>query len=269
MGVLNVTPDSFSDGGRYIDVHSAAARALQMIGEGADIIDIGGESTRPGSERVSGDEEKKRILPVIEKILTQKPDAVLSVDTCKADVASEALDNGALIINDVSALGFDERMADTVHTYGASVVLMHMKGEPKTMQDNPRYDDVTREVRNYLHDRITFAGKHGIKQILIDPGIGFGKRLEDNLELLRSLRELTRLDCPVVIGASRKSFIGKILNKPVDQRLEGSLAAAVIGIFNGASIVRVHDVNATKEAAAITHAVMLGSGYTQEKVWIS
>lgn len=261
MGILNVTPDSFSDGGKYIDRNSAVKHALRMLDDGADIIDIGGESTRPGSDQIPVDEELSRVQPVIEELVKQRPEAVLSIDTCKADVAREALKNGAVIVNDISALRYDEKMTDVVREYEAVVVLMHMKGMPKTMQNNPQYDDVIGEIKTFLQERIDYARRMGIEKIIIDPGIGFGKRLEDNLEILKSLRQFTELGCPVLIGASRKSFIGKISGIPAGQRCEESLAAAVISIVNGAAIVRVHDVAATARAVRITHAVMCGAGY--------
>ncbi len=264
MGILNTTPDSFSDGGRYVDPDGAVEYALAMIDEGADIVDIGGESTRPGSDRITENEEIDRVIPVIQGILKYNKNAVISIDTYKSEVAKEALTRGALIVNDVSALCFDENMASVVAKYNASVILMHMKGEPKTMQNNPSYKDVVNEIKSFLKKRIEFAQEHRISQIIIDPGIGFGKRVQDNLELLRSLRTFTELGCPVLIGPSRKSFIGKILNLPVDQRLEGSIAAAVIGIMNGASIVRVHDVAATKRAVQLSHAVLFGTDTIEE-----
>ncbi len=243
---------------------AAVEHALVMIKEGADIIDIGGESTRPGSDRISADEEIDRVIPVIQGILKHNAKAVISIDTYKSEVAKDALEQGALIVNDVSALQFDENMASVVGNYSASAILMHMKGEPKTMQDNPSYYDVVIEVKKFFSDQIEFAKKNAITQVIIDPGIGFGKRVRDNLELLRSLRAFTDLGCPVLIGPSRKSFIGKILNVPVDQRMEASIAAAVIGIMNGASVIRVHDVAATKRAVQLTHAVSLGADYIEE-----
>lgn len=264
MGILNVTPDSFSDGGRFSDPDAAAERALEMIDQGADIIDIGGESTRPGSSRIPAGEEIDRVIPVIEEILKHNTNAVISIDTYKSEVAEVALEHGALIVNDVSALRFDENMAAVAGKHNASMILMHMKGEPKTMQDNPYYENVVNEVKNFFTDRTAFAKTHAITQIILDPGIGFGKRVQDNLELLRSLHRFTELGYPVLIGPSRKSFIGKILNLPVDQRLEGSLAAAVIGIVNGASIVRVHDVAATKRAVRLTHAISLGTDFLED-----
>jgi len=255
MGILNVTPDSFSDGGRYNSTDAAVERGLEMVEEGADIIDIGGESTRPGSERVSEETELKRVLPVIEKLLYYKPDIVISVDTYKSQVAAETLKRGALIINDISALRYDEHMPSTIKDYNASVILMHMKGDPKTMQNEPYYDDVIGEITAFLKERGSFARENGITQVIIDPGIGFGKRLEDNLDILNSLSSFKKLGFPILLGASRKSFIGKISGGDKDERLEGSIVAAALGIINGASIVRAHDVAETKKAVSLADAL--------------
>jgi dihydropteroate synthase len=262
MGIVNVTPDSFSDGGQFTGSREAIDHALRLYDEGADILDIGGESTRPGSIPVSVQTERQRVIPVIKGIRKHR-NAVISVDTYKSETAESALEAGACIINDISALRADRRMAEIIARYRASVVLMHMKGEPETMQEDPHYDDVVDEVYTFLKDRITFAKQAGISQIIIDPGIGFGKRLIDNLELQRSIRHFTSLGKPVLIGVSRKSFIGAILDLPVDQRLEGSLAAAVVGVLHGVSIVRVHDVGATRRAIRVTEAIKRGTGYTQ------
>jgi dihydropteroate synthase len=268
MGILNVTPDSFSDGALYTHSASAIRHALQMISDGADIIDIGGESTRPGSDRVTADEELNRVIPVIEGILEQNPAAILSIDTYKAEVARKALQSGVRIVNDITALCFDREMPLVVKSYDATIILMHMKGEPRTMQDNPYYDNVIQTIKVFLHERILSAREHGIEQIIVDPGIGFGKRIQDNLEILKSLRTFNEIGYPVLIGPSRKSFIGKILQTDVDERLEGSLAAAVVGVLNGASILRVHDVAATKRALLVAHAVSLGAAYSEEN-WLS
>jgi dihydropteroate synthase len=261
MGVLNVTPDSFSDGGKYVDPEAAVARAFEMIDEGADIIDVGGESTRPkstaygeGAEPVDAEEEVRRVLPVIQR-LARASDIPISIDTYKAEVARRALDAGATIVNDISGLRFDAQMADVVGRAGASVVIMHIKGTPKTMQLNPEYDDLFGEITAYLAAGIEKAKRAGVRQILIDPGIGFGKRLEHNLQLLSGLERFQVLGCPIVVGASRKSFIGALLDLPVNERLEGSLAAAVAAVLHGANIVRVHDVRATKRAVAIADAL--------------
>lgn len=265
MGILNVTPDSFYDGGSFPEVNMAIERTLQMIEQGADIIDIGGESTRPGSDRISVDEELHRVIPVIEGIIKHNPRAVISIDTYKSQVADEAAERGAAIINDISGLRFDEAMADVARKHDISVIVMHMKGEPKTMQESPVYGDVVAEVKTFLQERVNFARENGIAQIIIDPGIGFGKRIQDNLEILRSLKEFTEIHCPVLIGLSRKSFIGNILNTSVEDRLEGSLAAAAIAIINGAGIIRTHDILATKHAVQLAFAISFGSDYTENK----
>lgn len=251
MGILNVTPDSFSDGGKYFTVDSAVAHAMKMIEEGADIIDVGGESTRPGSEPVPLEEELRRVIPVIKEIV-KRTDVPVSIDTYKSEVARQALDNGAVIVNDISGLRFDEKMAEIIARYNASVVIMHIKGTPKTMQQNPHYDDVISEIYSYLSDGIAKAQSAGIEQIIIDPGIGFGKRLNDNLEIIRRLREFKSLGYPILIGVSRKSFIGNVLNLPVEERVEGTAGAVAISVWNGANIVRVHDV---KEMARVVRVV--------------
>lgn len=259
MGILNVTPDSFSDGGAYPDKEKAIERGLEMIGKGADVIDVGGESTRPGSRPVSEDEEMGRILPVI-RGLRKSATVLLSVDTMKATVAEAALEAGADIINDVSAFRFDPRMAGVVSRQGAAVVLMHMKGTPETMQSDPRYADLFDEIGWFLKDRIEEARSAGIGRgrIIVDPGIGFGKSPEDNLALIDNLGFLEELGCPVLVGASRKSFIGKALGLPVTERLEGSIAAGVLSIARGAHILRVHDVRAMRRAADMADAILFG-----------
>lgn len=253
MGILNVTPDSFSDGGRYLDTGKAVEQALQMQHDGADIIDIGGESTRPGSEPVSGNEELARVIPIIEK-LNPTLNIPISIDTCKADVARQALAAGAKIVNDISGLRFDPLMASTIAEYKAGAVIMHIKGSPRDMQKNPYYYDVMKEISEYLSTSIEIALQAGNKktQLVIDPGIGFGKRLEDNLEIIRNLSKLKKFDCPILIGPSRKSFIGAILDLPVAERLEGTIAASTACIINGANILRVHDVKEIKRAAILT-----------------
>ncbi len=243
MGVLNVTPDSFSDGGQYYEPEQAVQRALELDEQGADIIDIGGESTRPGAEPVPLEEELRRVIPVLEKI-SGRVRALLSIDTYKSQVAVEALRAGAHIVNDISGLGFDPAMPGLVARWGAGVVIMHIKGTPRTMQQNPHYDDVVAEISDYFRERIGVAKRSGIdeEQIAIDPGIGFGKRLEDNFEILRRLSEFRRFGRPILIGPSRKSFIGKTLNLPPQERLEGTAAAVAVGIAHGADVVRVHEV---------------------------
>ena len=253
MGVLNVTPDSFSDGGLYLDHKKAVSHARKMVEEGADIIDIGGESTRPGSDTVSADEELKRIVPVI-KELANKIKVPISVDTYKPKVASKCLELGASIVNDITALS-DKGMIHAIKKFDAPVILMHMKGKPKSMQENPSYKNVTEEIKYFLERKIILARKSGIRDVLIDPGIGFGKTLEHNLRILKDLNAFTKLKCPIVIGTSKKSFIGKLTNLPLDERLEGTIASIVIAATNGANIVRVHNVKEGKRALLIADAI--------------
>jgi len=257
MGILNVTPDSFSDGGLYASVESAVEHAERMVSEGADIIDVGGESTRPGAESVPAEDEIRRILPVIEK-LTKITKIPISIDTYKSSVARRALEAGACIINDISALRGDPDMAYVAAEAGVSVALMHMKGTPKDMQVNPHYDDPINEITSFFRERIQAAVDAGISpdQIIIDPGIGFGKTAEHNLEIIRRLREFKSLGKPILIGTSRKSFIGKVLDLPVDDRLEGTAATVAVSICNGADIVRVHDVKEMLRVARMTDAIM-------------
>jgi dihydropteroate synthase len=254
MGILNVTPDSFSDGGRYFDQTDAVLHAFQMTKDGADIIDIGGESTRPGAEAISLEEELRRVIPVILKIC-QKSHVPLSVDTYKSRVAKEALKAGADIVNDISGLRFDPKMGDVIAEAGASIIIMHIKGTPKDMQVNPHYSDVVKEVHDFLADAVESARKKGIKQIMIDPGIGFGKTVEHNLELIGRLDEFHNIGVPVLIGVSRKSFIGKILETAVEARLEGTAAAVAASIIHGADIVRVHDVREMRRVALVADAI--------------
>jgi dihydropteroate synthase len=259
MGVLNTTPDSFYDGGRYAAFETALARAEQMLAEGADILDIGGESTRPGAEPVPEDEELRRTLPVIEAIATRYPNAVLSIDTTKSRVAELALQAGACIVNDISGMTFDPRMVEVAAQAGALVVLMHIQGTPRTMQQNPHYTDVVAEVRNTLAAHARRAQQAGIprENIWIDPGIGFGKTVEHNLQLLHHLPTLKSLGYPVLIGTSRKSFIGHLLGGlPPEERLEGTLATLALAVAWGADIVRVHDVQAAVRAVRIADALV-------------
>ena len=257
IGVVNVTPDSFFNGGLYFEPARAIERALTLAAEGADIIDIGGESTRPGSSPISAKEEKKRILPVIE-ILKQKKDVLISVDTSKAEVAESALAAGADIINDISAGRFDPRMLPLVARSGAGLILMHMKGTPRTMQLAPHYDDVVDEVKMFLKSRLEAAESCAVprENTLLDPGIGFGKTLSHNLTLLNNLGSLADLGRPLLIGVSRKSFIGKILELEAQDRLEGTIAASIVGILRGASLLRVHDVRSMKRAIAVAEAIL-------------
>jgi len=257
MGVLNVTPDSFSDGGRFFDPADAIAHAEEMVENGADIIDIGGESTRPGSEFVPLEVELNRVVPVIKAVVALGASAAISIDTWKSEVAERALDLGVHVVNDISGLMFDTRLADLAARYEAGLILSHIKGTPKNMQVNPTYDDVVSEVRDVLAKAAGAAMSAGVgpQSIVVDPGIGFGKRLEHNLEILKRLGELVALGYPVLIGPSRKAFIGKLTDAPVDDRLEGTLAAVTIGVANGASIVRVHDVKEARRALALADAV--------------
>jgi dihydropteroate synthase len=259
MGILNVTPDSFSDGGKFLNPKDAIKQALNMAEQGADIIDVGGESTRPGADSIPLEEELKRVIPVIEEVM-KKTDVPISIDTYKSEVATRALDAGAEMVNDISALRFDPEMKKIISKYDVPVILMHIKGTPKNMQDDPHYDNVIQEISDYLKESIQMAEDSGIDKdkIIIDPGIGFGKRVKDNLEILRNLKKLTSLDKPILLGLSRKSFIGKALDLPLDQRLEGSLAASAVAILNGAKILRVHDVRESKRAAQMVDAILKG-----------
>ncbi len=242
MGVLNVTEDSFSDGGLYLKTEDAVKRALEMINDGADIIDVGGESSRPGSEGITAEEETGRVIPVIEKILKEKPDTIISVDTTKSSVAEKALKSGAQIVNDISGFNFDPAIVGVVKKYEAAYVLMHIKGTPKDMQKDPHYDDVVSEIYDYLFEKITILKTAGISKIFVDPGIGFGKRTEDNFELLRRLTDFKSLGYPILIGASRKSFIGNILNLDIDNRDMPTSVIESVAIKNGARIIRTHNV---------------------------
>jgi dihydropteroate synthase len=252
MGILNVTPDSFHDGGRYASVEAALERALQMEVDGADILDVGGESTRPGAEPLPPQEEMDRVLTVIEAI--RKRSAIpLSVDTTKSEVAREALAAGASMVNDISALRFDERMGETIAEKDGYVALMHMQGTPASMQQDPTYENVVEEVRDFLNDRISAATRAGIaaERILIDPGIGFGKRLRHNLALLRGIHLLVDLGPPVICGVSRKSFLGQMLDLPSEDRLEGTIAVNAVAIANGADVIRVHDAKEGRRTADV------------------
>jgi dihydropteroate synthase len=258
MGILNVTPDSFSDGGQYVGAETALSHAREMAGAGADIIDIGGESTRPGAAPLPEEEELARIIPLIKR-LSAELSVPLSVDTYKSRVAQKALEAGAKIVNDISGLRFSPDMAKIVADYGAAVVIMHIKGTPRDMQQNPVYKDVVGEVMSYLGEGIELAEKAGVdrEKIFIDPGIGFGKTLEHNLTLLNRLDEFRGLGRPIVLGTSRKKFIGAALNIPVpEQRVDGTAATVTIGIERGASVVRVHDVARMAQVARMTDAIL-------------
>jgi len=252
MGALNATPDSFYDGGRYARPEDAIEHGLRMAKEGADIIDIGGESARPGAEPISPAEELERVGPVIEGI-HRRSEVLLSVDTTKAAVAAEAIACGASMVNDISALRFDPKMAKVIGGSGVFVILMHMLGTPKTMQIAPSYTDVVAEIKAFLAERIEAAVALGIERarIIIDPGIGFGKRLEHNLTLLKGLSSFATLQAPILVGLSRKSFLGKLLELPPEERLEGTIAANAIAIVNGADIIRVHDVKEGRRTADV------------------
>jgi dihydropteroate synthase len=256
MGILNVTPDSFSDGGTHYSTDAAVERAMEMAQDGADIIDIGGESTRPGAVKVTVREELRRVMPVIERLAPELK-IPISVDTYKSEVAQKAVEAGASIVNDITALRGDRRMAKLVAQSGAAVVLMHMKGSPRTMQRRPRYTDAVGEISLFLGERARFAKSCGIQsdRIIVDPGIGFGKRLQDNIEIIANLGEFVKLGYPVLAGPSRKSFIGEILGVGPTERFEGTLAAVTACVLNGADIVRVHDVKEAVRAVRVAEVL--------------
>jgi dihydropteroate synthase len=257
MGVVNVTPDSFSDGGLWLDHEDAVAHGRELAAEGAAILDVGGESTRPGAEAVAGDEELRRVVPVLERL--RDAGAQLSIDTTKAAVARAALDAGATFVNDVSALRVDPDLAGVCAEAGCDVCLMHMLGDPRTMQRDPRYEDVTSEVKAFLEERLAFAIREGIaeERILLDPGIGFGKTVEHNLTLLRRLGEIAALGRPVVVGTSRKSFLGKLTGRPqARERVAGTIATNVLALERGGAVFRVHDVAANVEALTVAAATL-------------
>lgn len=258
MGVLNVTPDSFSDGGRYLEAATAIERGLELAAQGAAIIDVGGESTRPGAGGVELREELRRVIPVIEGLRDAGLRATISIDTSKLEVARAALDAGATFVNDVTAFRAAPEMAALVAERGAECSLMHMQGEPRTMQDEPRYDDVLGEVREFLRERLAFAMEAGIarERIAVDPGFGFGKTVAHNLELLDRLDELALLRAPIVIGTSRKSFLGALTGRGEHDRLAATIATNVIGLLRGASVFRVHDVAAVRDALAVAAATV-------------
>ena len=257
MGIVNVTPDSFSDGGEFYSSKDAIAHASKLINEGADIIDIGGESTRPGATEISSSDELKRVIPVIQGIRSNNPDILISIDTTKAIVAKEAVEVGANIINDVSGLSFDSQMPMTVASLNVPIIIMHMKGNPRNMQKNPEYKDLIDEILNYFKERIKIATKAGIdrEMIILDPGIGFGKTVEHNFQILSKLNKFNKLELPLLIGPSRKSFIGLTLNLSPEDRVDGTAATVAIGVNNGARIVRVHDVEKMKRVVIITDKI--------------
>lgn len=251
MGILNVTPDSFSDGGKYLDKNAAVEHGLKLLEEGADILDVGGESSRPGSDFINVEEELNRVIPVIQEILKKKQDAILSIDTTKSKVAYEALRCGVKIVNDISSFNVDDQMLNIVKQFDAALVLMHMKGNPKTMQQDPSYDDVVSEIYDYLNLKVELAKKAGIKNIIIDPGIGFGKRVTDNFELIKRLNEFKGIGHPILIGVSRKSFLGNALDLKIDERGNSTIVAETVSIKNGARFIRTHDVKYTIQASRI------------------
>lgn len=253
VGILNVTPDSFSDGGKFFHHDHAVVHALQMARDGADMIDIGGESTRPGSVRISPDEELRRVLPVLDA-LAGKLTIPISIDTSKSEVAEECLKRTPVIINDVYGLR-DKRMREVAARYRAPVIIMHMQGTPDTMQKNPSYGNVVEEVVGYLDTQAKLARAAGITQVIVDPGIGFGKTVKHNLLLLKHLHEFKRLGYPLMVGVSRKSFLQKILGADSDDVFEGTLAASVLAAYHGANLLRVHDVAPVRRAIAITEAI--------------
>ena len=256
MGILNLTPDSFSDGGYYTDVEAALKRARQMVKEGVDIIDVGAESTRPGAKYIEEEEELRRLLPVVER-LVKEVEVPISIDTYKSKVAEECLKLGAHIINDIKGLKDDPKMAEVVANYGVPIIIMHIKGTPKTMQDNPHYDNLIGEISKSLEESVEIAVKAGIKKenIILDPGIGFGKTFNGNLEIIDRLGKFKKLGYPILVGASRKGFIGEILGTPPLERVEGNLAVAVLSAYNGASIMRVHEVKETVQALKVVKAI--------------
>jgi dihydropteroate synthase len=256
MGIVNVTPDSFSDGGLFLDADAAIAHGRELVAEGAQILDIGGESTRPGAEPVDAAEEIRRVVPVIEALAGNSTQ--ISIDTTKATVAERALEAGATIVNDVAAFRFDPEIAAVTADAGATCVLMHMLGEPRTMQDDPRYDEVVSDVKAFLEERLEYALGQGIpeERIWLDPGIGFGKTLDHNLELIARLDEIVAIGRPVVFGASRKSFLGKLTGRQVDERLAGTIAANIIAYQRGARVFRVHDVAPTVDALQVAAATV-------------
>ena len=258
MGILNITPDSFSDGGKYLSTSRAIDRAFEMVDDGADIIDIGGESTRPGSTFISKDEELQRIVPVIQEIRNQDSEILISIDTYKSDVAEIAIDLGADIVNDISGLTFDQNMSTFLSGRDIPVIIMHIKGKPKTMQSNPLYDDLLNDINSFFKKQIIFAQSNGIVRdnIILDPGIGFGKTFNHNLTIINNLKDLCSLGHPIMVGTSRKAFIGDILDTPPRERIEGTIASIVASVINGANIVRVHDVKEIKKAIMVTEKIL-------------
>jgi dihydropteroate synthase len=256
MGVVNVTPDSFFDGGRYRDAEAAVAHAIRLVEEGADLLDVGAESTRPGADVVNEAEERRRAIPVVTAV-AKAVTVPISIDTSKAAVARAALDAGAVLVNDVTALRGDPAMVDVVARTGAGIVLMHMQGTPRTMQQAPRYDDVVEDISAFFEERIRFAMAHGIvrRQIILDPGIGFGKLLIHNLTLLAQLHRFIQFECPLLVGVSQKAFLGQLVNRPVQERQWATAAAVAMAVDRGAGILRVHDVRAMKDVVQVAAAI--------------
>jgi dihydropteroate synthase len=263
MGVINVTPDSFYDGGCYLDAAAAVAHAVRLEEEGADLLDVGAESTRPGAHVVNEAEEHRRAIPVV-TAMAKAVTVPISIDTSKATVACAALDAGAVLVNDITALRGDPAMVDVVVRARAGIVLMHMQGTPRTMQQAPHYDDVVEEVSAFFEERIRFATAHGIvrRQIILDPGIGFGKLLAHNLALLAQLRRFLQFECPLLVGVSQKGFLGQLLDRPVQERQWGTAAAVAMAVDRGAGILRVHDVRAMKDVVRVTAAINQNSQRT-------
>ena len=257
MGIVNVTPDSFSDGGQFYHPEKAIIHAIQLINDGADIIDIGGESSRPGANHVLLQEELERTIPVIQKIRQTSPDTLISIDTYKSEVAIQAIEAGANMINDISGLTMDETMPNIAADLGVPIVIMHMQGTPANMQIKPRYKDLILDITSFFSDQIKLANTAGIEMahIILDPGIGFGKTIDHNFQLIQNLNEFYKLGYPILIGPSRKSFIGTTLDLPTEDRLEGTSAVVTAGIMNGARIVRVHDVKEIKRVVTITEKI--------------
>ncbi len=260
MGIVNTTPDSFSDGGKYISANKAIDFAYDLLDKGANIIDIGGESSRPGAEPISSEEEIKRISPLLIE-LGKNTDTTISIDTYKSSTANYALDNGAHLINDISGMTHDKKMVNIVSMHKAPIVIMHMKGTPKTMQQNPTYDNIINEICDFLVKQANIAINAGVsnEKIIIDPGIGFGKTLNDNYKIIAKLKQISKLGFPVLVGPSRKSFIGETLDEPIDGRLEGSIISAALCYKNGAKILRVHDVEETKKSLLIVKKIIENS----------
>ncbi len=257
MGILNVTPDSFSDGGKYFEKEKAIERGIEMEEEGAHIIDVGGESSRPGAESISEEEERRRVIPVV-KELRKKVKCLISIDTYKSKIAEEAIENGADIINDISGFRFDPEMINVIKKKSVPVVIMHMKGTPKTMQINPFYKNVIQEIKDFFKERLDYLIKNDIdpETVILDPGIGFGKRQEDNEKIIANLDKFQELNRPILLGVSRKSFIGNILNLPPEERLEGSISSGIIGVLNGAHMLRVHDVKEFLRAVRVADRIL-------------